>query len=184
MPERALVQLILWAVFGLITAMIAKSRGRNPAAWFAIGIVGGCFALLLVLVLPDMNVVRAKELADQAEMKRLNELLAQERLKNQAFRGHTLERLDKHDAALGVDTRAGAGDPLIAAPPPPLPADDGIPADGWYVGTPDGVAEGPLSLDVLQRKIESGELRPTTLVWHASLTNWTTAALSPLGKRL
>jgi hypothetical protein len=45
--------LIIWAAFGVVTALAANSRGRSPVAWFFIGLIGGIFGLIAVLVMKD-----------------------------------------------------------------------------------------------------------------------------------
>lgn len=45
--------LIIWALFGVVTALAAKARGRDPMGWFFIGLIGGIFGLIAVLVMKD-----------------------------------------------------------------------------------------------------------------------------------
>lgn len=35
------VFVIVWLGFAIVTALAAKARGREPVAWFFIGLVGG-----------------------------------------------------------------------------------------------------------------------------------------------
>lgn len=44
--------LVLWIVMACGAYAVAKSRGRNSRLWFAIGLVIGPFAILLVAMLP------------------------------------------------------------------------------------------------------------------------------------
>lgn len=41
--------------FGVVTALAASARGRNPAGWFFIGLFTGVFGLLAVLVMEDLS---------------------------------------------------------------------------------------------------------------------------------
>lgn len=175
-----LFQLIAWVVMGFICAAIAKNRGRNPLGWFFIGIVGGCIGLILVLVLPDLNQEQESMQREKRRRRRLEEELAQERMKNQAFRGHATNRLDAHDQQLGVDTRSSAASTL---PPPPVPPslDEGVPAQGWYIALPGGSeSDGPYSLEQMKQRIGAGEIAEKTLVWHESLDDWVPLGTSPL----
>ncbi len=171
--EILVIQLVFWLLFGGITAAIANSRGRNPLGWFFIGLIGGCFGIVLVLVLPDLNVEKAKEAESEREKRRLREQLQQERMKNQAFRGHATNRLDQHDEALGLDTRAQVPHPELAPPVPPPALDQGLPAMNWFVAEAGQAAEGPLTLVELRQRVLEGRLSPQSLVWHADHGDWT-----------
>jgi hypothetical protein len=174
------LQLIIMAILGIVVAVIASQRGRNPLGWFFIGLIAGCIGLILVLVLPDLKQQRARDEADRKEKRRLRELLAQERMKNQSFRGHTSQRLDAHDRVLGVDTRLGSGEAPARVPLPPPPPDEDMPSEGWYVARPGGQSEGPLSLLDVRGRVDRREVRGATLVWHESLDDWMPLNQSPL----
>lgn len=49
------VFLIYGAGFGIVTALAAGARGRNPFGWFAIGFLTGIFGLIAVLVMRNLN---------------------------------------------------------------------------------------------------------------------------------
>ncbi len=155
-------------IFGVATAGIASSRGRSLFAWFLLGFFFHFLALIALLVLPNLDDERNRERAMQAKTNRLQEQLAQERMKNQSFRGHVNARLDVHDEALELDTR-GDGTPALLPPPtPPAPAPvAGLAEDGWYVAMPGEEAEGPLALTTLMDRINQGDINQRTLVWHA-----------------
>jgi len=178
--EIVVIQLVFWLLFGGITAILAHKRGRNGLGWFFVGILGGCFGIVLVLVLPDLNVERAKQAEGDAEKRRLREQLQQERMKNQAFRGHATHRLDQHDDALGLDTRATAPDPELAPPPAPQALEAGLPSSGWYVAEAGQAAEGPMELAAVLLRAEAGTLTAKSLVWHADFEDWTVVEDSPL----
>ena len=50
-----MVFVAIWGMFGVVTALAADARGRNPVAWFFTGCVGGVFALIAVLVMENMK---------------------------------------------------------------------------------------------------------------------------------
>ena len=52
------------AVFGLICAVIASGRGRNAVGWFFLGLIFNCIALIVLLLIPDLN--------DEADRDRLD----------------------------------------------------------------------------------------------------------------
>jgi hypothetical protein len=50
-----MIFIFIWLAFGVVTALAANARGRSAAAWFVIGIIGGVFALVAVLVMEDLS---------------------------------------------------------------------------------------------------------------------------------
>ena len=178
-----LIQLILWAVFGVACASVAHSRGRNPVGWFFIGLLGGCFSLAILFVIPDLKKEREQQERELQRRRRLEEELMQERNKNQAFRGHATDRLNQHDDALGIDTRTAAPG-LKAPPPPPVQLEDGMPPSGWYRVNAQQQGEGPFSLAQLREAVADGTLLRETLVWHESMKDWKPAHETPLAKLL
>lgn len=178
-PSFLLIQLGIMALMGAICAAIANNRGRSPVGWFCIGIIAPCLGLILALVLPDLKKENETKRRDKRTRGKLQEELAQERLKNQAFRGHASNRLDAHDDHLGVDTRTTAGGTL---PPPPVPEElaGGIPSVGWHIVLPGMESEGPFSLAEMRERLTANQVTDKTLVWHESLEDWMPAAASPL----
>lgn len=166
-----LIQLILWIVFGVACAAVANARGRNPLGWFFIGLIGGCFALAVLFVIPDIKKETAERERERQRRRRLEEELMQERSKNQAFRGHATDRLDRHDEVLGVETRTAAPG-LRAPPPPPKAMDEGIPAQGWYRVNARQESEGPFTLAQMREALQGGAILRETLVWHESMSDW------------
>lgn len=47
--------LVLWLIFGIITGVIASSKGRSGIGWFLIGCIIGIFGIILVAVLPSLK---------------------------------------------------------------------------------------------------------------------------------
>lgn len=62
-----LVSLVLLTFFGLLTAYIAKQRGRDPVAWFMIGMFLGIFGPLLIMILPPVNPAKENVLTGTEE---------------------------------------------------------------------------------------------------------------------
>ena len=53
--------LLIWCLFGIVTAVIASGKGRGAAAWFFIGILLGPFGLILALTTkPDEEAITSK----------------------------------------------------------------------------------------------------------------------------
>lgn len=52
------IALPFWILFGLICAYLANKRGRNPYAWFGIGLFLGVFGILLLVVIPKKNQIK------------------------------------------------------------------------------------------------------------------------------
>lgn len=124
-----------------------------------------------------------REQRELQRRRRLEEELMQERSKNQAFRGHATERIDRHDEALGLDTRAAA--PSLRPPPPPPPQmESGLPAQGWYRVNANQESEGPFSLAQMREALTGGGLLRETLVWHESMNDWRPLQDSPLAALL
>lgn len=46
-------ELLIWLFFGMISAFIAKIKGRKGWQWFLLGTVFGPFGLILAFVLPE-----------------------------------------------------------------------------------------------------------------------------------
>jgi hypothetical protein len=183
-PRSILVRIL----FGVIAALLARPRGRNPLGWFVLGFVAGPFAPLVLFALPNPRVWRDREEQERRERRRLWELLTMERLKNQAGRGYALRRIDAHDEVLGVDTRSVSGGPvLVPFTPEPAAApvlDAGPPPERWYVASSEGTASGPLDVQSIEDRIRSGELDESTLVWHETLADWKPLESTPLRRLL
>ena len=44
---------VIWIVFGLISAVVASNKGRSGCGWFVLGTLLGPLGLILVLVTPS-----------------------------------------------------------------------------------------------------------------------------------
>ena len=107
---------------GLLCALIASGRGRSAALWFVFGFFLNCFAVVLVLVLPDLNEERERYERLTTENRRLKEQHRKERQVAERRHAATQRRIDVHDRALESDT-AGMVEQVDAAElaPPPRP---------------------------------------------------------------
>jgi len=47
---------VVWFCFAVACAIVAQKKNRNAVGWFIWGIVGGIFALGILLLLPTINV--------------------------------------------------------------------------------------------------------------------------------
>ena len=96
---------VIALIMGTVCAIVANSKGRSAVGWFFIGFLFGLIALIIVAVMPNLKEQQSKEKAQKRENRRLKEMLRQEQLKNESFRKHAIERLDKHDEVLEISTK-------------------------------------------------------------------------------
>lgn len=168
--------LLIYLVSGGITAAIASSKGRNAVGWFFLGFFFSCFAIIALLVLPNLKEIKAKEERLEEENRRIREQVRQEQMRLEAFREQTNQRLERHDQALQMDTAPRADAPLglgvTAGVPPSLPnsgQDDQRPI-WFYVKGPNRC--GPVTLSALRALFAGGEVNADTLFWRNGLTDW------------
>ncbi|MBL8754855.1 MAG: DUF4339 domain-containing protein [Planctomycetes bacterium] len=160
------IQLAVWAVFGLICAIIAHGRGRSPVAWFFIGALLSCIGLILVLVLPDLKQQEEKERRHQLETRRLREQLAKERQIADLRHNQVEQRLGVHDQALGLDTSAPAQIAGSGQAPPQLPN-----STQWYYAR--GTERlGPVSAETIRHLLQANAVHRSTLVWTEGMPDW------------
>lgn len=58
---QMLLTFVLWIMIGSFTAYFAQQRGRDPFAWFLIGMLLGIIGLILVFILPRLNTADEEE---------------------------------------------------------------------------------------------------------------------------
>ncbi|MBS3733695.1 MAG: DUF4339 domain-containing protein [Phycisphaerae bacterium] len=197
-----LVLMIIGGVTGTAAAVIALYKGRMAAAWFFGGLAAGTFLhvigatiiLVIVSVLPNKKLEAARQQYVERERRRLREQLRQERLKNEAFRQYTSDRLDTHDAALGLDTRTRDALPPAAqsamrqlnsaGAPADVPGGGALPpanpsAAVWFYER-QGAAKGPVSANDIRQLLHIGTIADVTLVWSQDLGQWTPARQVPV----
>lgn len=164
------------AILGIVCAFLANSRGRSGIGWFFLGLFFQCFALIVLLLLPDLKAQEQKETAHRSELRRLKEQLKKERqVADERHVAHRA-RLDAHDRALGLDTSAaeqrlidtGAAPPALpaAAPPPDFTGTT------WFYAH-QGRQRGPVPVDDLRQLWQSEQIDPDALVWRAGMSDWT-----------
>jgi len=52
--------LIIWLFFGIISAVVASTKGRSAFGWFVIGILFGPLGFILALVIQEKKVVQSE----------------------------------------------------------------------------------------------------------------------------
>ncbi len=185
---------IILLVFGFVCAAIASSKGRNVVGWFILGFIAPLLGIILILCLSNLKEEQAHRNQQSEENRRLREKLRQEQMKLESLRAHTAERLDRHDQALGMDTRQttpehaslGYGGGYAAAgigAPPPMPGGAVPPVhlpDGvqWFYVI-EGHQYGPVTRQDLRALIASGQAGWSTLAWNDRLPNWVEAGKLP-----
>jgi len=176
---------LLLLVFAFIAGFVAHSRGRSALGWAVLGFLFPCLAIILLLVLPDLNLEEERREKLKRENQRLSEQLKKERQVADARHAQTVSRLGAHDAVLGVDT--SGEDPRALAPedddeaPPSLPAmratAEELRAKRWhYALDEESGTEGPVPFDELRGMWARGVLGADALVWTKGMGDWTTIA--------
>jgi hypothetical protein len=62
--------LIVWILFGVVSAVVASNKGRNGCGWFILGILLGPFGFILSLVVPKDQQAVEKEAVESGQMKK------------------------------------------------------------------------------------------------------------------
>lgn len=152
-------------LLAIICALIAPGRGRSALAWFFLGLLFNCIALVILLLLPDLKAEDDAAHGTNTELRRLREQLKKERMVADERHGEHGTRLDAHDRALGIDT---------APPPLPPPSTEPLPAPAdteWFVGH-DGDRFGPLTVEQIRQLRAESRLDDSTLVWRQGMAEW------------
>lgn len=66
---RMLISLFLLLFFAFLSSYIAKQRGRDPVAWFMIGILLGIFAPVLLLFLKPLQPSQGTDIEENEDVK-------------------------------------------------------------------------------------------------------------------
>jgi hypothetical protein len=69
---RMLISLVLLIFFGALTAYLAKQRGRDPVAWYMLGMFLGILGPLILFLLPALTDKDAVEENEDQKLARLN----------------------------------------------------------------------------------------------------------------
>lgn len=183
---EVIFRLITLCVFGGVCAAVANSKGRSGVGWFFGGFFLGCIGLVIILCLPNLKEQEEASRIQEDMNRRLREQLRQEQMKVDALRAHTAARLDAHDAALKMDTRATA--PALMASPPrphlggppnhrPTVLEESRPI--WFYLDQSSSQQGPVTLARIKEEATTGGVQPDTLVWREGMPDWTAAQQTP-----
>jgi hypothetical protein len=174
------VQLVSMLVFGIACAVVAAGRGRSSVGWFFIGLLFGCFALIVLLVLPNPKLEQDRHQRLAQENRRLREQLKKDRQVADERHGGIARRLDVHDQALGIDTSGAARLGDGGAPPElPRPAEEPV----WYYAI-GNERFGPVTAAAIRGLRAERKLDASTLVWCAGMDNWQNlASIKDLGEQ-
>lgn len=157
-------------LLSFIVAYIASKKGRNAAGWFIFAFFFWVIALILIIVLPNLNEEKARRAWQAASLRRQKESIDQERSVNKQFRRHVLDRLDHHDDVLGL--------PPVKNKPAEMPALPGaidtfpILGDGSWFLVLNGEEKGPLTEQAVLQMLQQGEISGETYVWSHGMEDW------------
>lgn len=176
MGETLIIELLIMLVFTVVCALVGQARGRSVVAWAILGFFFGCFALILLLVLPDLKQIHAREGRLRQQNRRLREEQRRDRRQADARYDEHNERLRVHDLSLGMDTRPPQLQALeddsrewkqVTSPPA------GIEGDGteWFYAT-DGQQEGPIAYGAMRSLWRAQHITIETLVWSQGMDDW------------
>ena len=181
-----LLQILVRCIFGGACAAIAHSKGRNAWGWFFGGFFIACIGLVIIICLSNLKEIQELARVQEDTNRRLREQLRQEQMKLNALRAHTSARLDAHDEALNLNTRAAAPALMSSTPPqarlpgnpnpmpqPVTPLDDGT---AWYFHDETAGQQGPMSIIGMRSAILGGKIKRETLVWYEGLADWAPAS--------
>jgi len=174
LPALGMLALIaaIYAVFGIVCAVMAPGRGRSAVGWFFIGVFTQCIGIILILLLPNLKVEEEKQRRRDEETRRLREQLKKERQVADERHDVHRTRLGVHDRALGVDTSSAEAPRLTSSPPPPLPPGAAAPETMWFFAQ--GREQvGPVPASRLRQLFTDGQVDGQTLVWREGMANWT-----------
>jgi hypothetical protein len=95
--------LLLWLVVAAITGMVASRRGRSGGTWFVLGFLFSFFALLALMMMPDLSEEQQAE--DNAALRRCP--YCAERIRREAIRcKHCHSEVDSLPAIEHEDRRS------------------------------------------------------------------------------
>ncbi len=179
------IYLVIYGTLGTVAAVIAAHKGRSKVGWFFAGFFLHIIGVIIVAVLPNLKEQKAYRMHTERERRRLREQLRQERLKNEAYRRYTAQRLDAHDQVLGLDTRSlealSAGDSADAIVPiehNPQPQPPQQQERMWHYEM-GGQSHGPVPESEIRDLLRSRILTRRSLVWSEGLTEWTSVDTFP-----
>lgn len=160
-----IIRLILSAGFGIACAVVASGRGRSGVAWFLVGLLFPCIALVVLLTLPDLKRQALEKEAQERTNRRLSEQIAKEKQIAEARHTLTERRLGAHDQVLQMDTSVTQDAPRVALPPP-------VPTGGTWFYVNGSTRTGPVGADEIRKLVRNGVLLPAHLVWREGMSGW------------
>ena len=166
------IELGIGVIFGAIVAAIAHGRGRSVVGWFVLGTLFSCFALILVLVLPDLKLEDQRRDRLRRENQRLREQLRKDRQVADQRHAEVSGRLGAHDAVIGIDTSSQHGAPPLSDRIES--SDESVdPESRWhYALTDESGTHGPIAFSDLKDLWKSGELSRSSLLWTTGMDDW------------
>ncbi len=184
MDTEIIIQLITMVVFAIICAIVARSRGRSPIAWFFIGGLFGCFALIVLFVTQDLKVEEERQRRREKQIERLSERQRKDRATMDRQLDAQNRRLTAHDQAIGVDTSTTDSPTALPAPPRRRasadPASPHQSAEWFFAEDADASEEfGPVAFADLRKAFQMGEVGKASLVWNESMPDWATIESVP-----
>ena len=167
------IHILIGLVCGVITAIIAHNKGRNPLGHFLVGFLVGCVGIVIILCLSNLKEERDRIQKQESQNRMLREQLRQEQIKLEALRHHTTARLDTHDQKLGIETRQAGLTPAIEGGNAPGLLPDGgseEPLDWFYlIGSK---TQGPVSRSTLKNLRLAGRISDKTFVYRNEWADW------------
>ncbi|MCA9003280.1 MAG: DUF4339 domain-containing protein, partial [Planctomycetes bacterium] len=166
------IQLFIMAIFGLICAAIANSRGRSPVGWFFIGFFFGCLGLIVLFVIQDLKAEAMKEERRNRQFSRIEQRQTRDRASiDRRLETHN-RRISAHDQAMGVDTIEAGSPDAAAARPPSRRLAEAPPTDlEWYYAVDADAEEetGPVEFGAVLAAFQNGKINANSLVWHEQM---------------
>jgi len=62
---------IIWLLFGIVSAVAASNKGRSGCGWFLLGVLLGPFAIILVLIIPNLKEIEKEKTLEQNQSRRV-----------------------------------------------------------------------------------------------------------------
>jgi len=167
------IQMLIALVFGAICAAIANGRGRSAVGWFFMGTFFSCFALVILLVIPDLKVEAEKTDSLRRENKRLKERVAKDRQIADQRHENIDKRLGVHDKGLGIDTSSpGSASGLLPAGESTGEGDSQEESDQWYYNHGSSKSFGPITFEQLKRLWQKQQIDSFTKVRMGKNGEW------------
>lgn len=66
-PKQMVLGMVMSLIWGFVCMSVAKKRGRDPRAWYALGLFFSIFALAFLLLVPSKKMMDAAENAKKLE---------------------------------------------------------------------------------------------------------------------